>query len=69
MAPGATPKPVLQKLAAELHKIMTSADVRSELARNNAEAVGSSPDEFAALIKAETPKWRKVVREAGIRGE
>jgi tripartite-type tricarboxylate transporter receptor subunit TctC len=69
LAPGTTPKPVVQKLAAELNKVMASPDVRAELARTGAEAVGSSADDFAALVKKETPKWRRIVREANIREE
>jgi tripartite-type tricarboxylate transporter receptor subunit TctC len=69
MAPGSTPQPLVHRVSAELRKVMQLADVRSELVRQNAEPVGSTPEEFAAVIRAETPAFRKLVKDLGIRGE
>jgi tripartite-type tricarboxylate transporter receptor subunit TctC len=69
MAPGSTPQPVVEKVAAELRKAMSSPEVRNELVRQNAEPMGSTPEEFAALIRAETPRFRKLVKELDIRDE
>jgi tripartite-type tricarboxylate transporter receptor subunit TctC len=44
-------------------------DAKERLGNVGFEIVGSTPDEFAKLIRDEIPKWTKVVREGGIRGE
>jgi tripartite-type tricarboxylate transporter receptor subunit TctC len=42
-------------------------DLRAKLADLGLEAIGNSPDEFAAIIKSETPKWAQVIKESGIK--
>jgi tripartite-type tricarboxylate transporter receptor subunit TctC len=66
LAPANTPRPIIDKLNAELVKIMQSAELKTLLTREGLEAVGSSPKEFGALIKAELAKWQKLVKSAGI---
>jgi tripartite-type tricarboxylate transporter receptor subunit TctC len=41
-------------------------DVRKKLTTVGMEVIGNSPAEFAAAIKAETPQWAKVIKDAGI---
>ena len=41
--------------------------MRERLAQLGLETVGNPPDEFAAIIKAETAKWAKVIKDAGIK--
>ena len=48
---------------------MVLPDVKEKLAVLGFEPVGNSPEEFAAQIKRELPKWAKVVREANIKAE
>lgn len=60
---------MVDKLNAEILRVIKLPDVKERLANVGFEIVGSSPDEFAKLIREEIPKWTKVVREAGIRAE
>ena len=65
-APAATPREIVQKLGAELVAILGAADVRASLEKQGAEPAGNSPDAFAAFVRAETEKWAKVVKSAGL---
>ena len=68
-APAATPKPIVVRLNAEVVKVMSNADMRSFNQTQGAEAMGSTPEELAALHKREFDKWGSVVRAAGIKPE
>lgn len=65
-APSGTPKPVLDRLEAELRAVMALPDIRQRLAANGAEAVGGSRAEFGSFVQAETAKWARVIKQAGI---
>ena len=69
LAPSGTPRPIIDRLHAEVAKALQQRDVREKLATDGAEAVGNTPEQFGAYIKAETDKWAKVVKAAGIRAE
>jgi tripartite-type tricarboxylate transporter receptor subunit TctC len=64
-----TPRPIVDKLYVEVVRIMKLPEARERMASVGFEIVGSTPAEFARLIREEIPKWTKVVREAGIRAE
>jgi tripartite-type tricarboxylate transporter receptor subunit TctC len=65
LAPAGTPKPVVARLHGELVKILKSADVAQRLDALGFEMVGSTPEQFASYMKAETRKWAKVVKASG----
>ena len=67
--PTGTPPPVVARLHAETVKVLALPDMRERLATLGADGVGSSPDEFAAFVRAELRKWAKVVRDANIKLE
>jgi tripartite-type tricarboxylate transporter receptor subunit TctC len=67
MAPAGTPRAIIDKLHRETAKVLAMPDVRKRLDELGLDLIGGSPEEFAAVIKAETPQWAKVIREAGIR--
>jgi tripartite-type tricarboxylate transporter receptor subunit TctC len=69
IVPAGTPRDIVTLLHREIVKIVTLADVKEKLAALGFEAVGNSPEEFAAQIKRELPKWAKVVREGNIKAE
>jgi tripartite-type tricarboxylate transporter receptor subunit TctC len=69
LAPAGTPAPVIAKLNGEIVKSVHSHEVMASLAKEGAEAVGSSPDEFSAYIKAEIPRWADAVKTAGLAGK
>jgi tripartite-type tricarboxylate transporter receptor subunit TctC len=65
-APAAVPKTVVAKLNADLHKALNAPDVQRRLMEQGVDPAPSTPEEFAAFIRAETGKWAKVVKEAGV---
>ncbi|HKA40491.1 MAG TPA: tripartite tricarboxylate transporter substrate binding protein [Burkholderiales bacterium] len=69
IAPAGTPKPIIDKLHAEIVKAMRSPEVLGRLTQEGAEVVASSPAEYSAQIRAEIDKWAKVVKSAGIKPE
>jgi tripartite-type tricarboxylate transporter receptor subunit TctC len=69
LAPAGTPRPIVDRLHAEVAKALQQREVREKLSTDGAEAVGNTPEQFAAYIKAETEKWAKVVKAAGIKAE
>ena len=67
--PAGTPKPIVDLLYMELIKIVARPDMRARFADLGFEPVGNSQEEFAAQIRAEIPKWGKVIKDAGIKIE
>ena len=65
-APAGTPAPIIARLHAEAAKALKSDEMKEKLALDGAQPVGSTPAEFAALIRRELDKWARVVRAAGI---
>jgi len=69
LAPARTPKPVIDRLHREIVKIVRSPEFNEVLTSEGATAVGNTPTEFDAVIRADVRKWAEVVREAGMRPE
>jgi tripartite-type tricarboxylate transporter receptor subunit TctC len=67
MAPAGTPAPVVQKLNAEIVRILKLPDVRDRMTALGADIVGSTPQEFAAYLQDEIAKWGKVAKQAGVK--
>ncbi len=67
LAPAATPGTIIGRLHLETVKALAVPDLRAKLTDLGLEGMGSSPDEFAAAIKSEIPKWAKVIKDAGIK--
>lgn len=67
LAPAGTPKDVVARLNAEFNKALQNPELRRRLGDEGADAVGGSPEQFAALIRDEIPRWGRVVRESGAR--
>jgi tripartite-type tricarboxylate transporter receptor subunit TctC len=65
MAPAGTPSAIVAKWNAEVTKILNSPDVKERLAAQGAEAAPTTPDQFAAFIKAEIPKYARIVKASG----
>jgi tripartite-type tricarboxylate transporter receptor subunit TctC len=67
--PAATPRDVINKVYADVSKVLQQADFREKIAGMGADVVGSTPDQFGAFMKSESAKWGKVIREANIKAE
>jgi len=64
--PAGMPQPVVTQLNTELTRILKSADVQKTFATLGVDAATSTPEELAALIKSEVPKYAKLIAEIGI---
>jgi tripartite-type tricarboxylate transporter receptor subunit TctC len=69
VAPAGTPASVIQRLSAEVRKVVTSPEVEETFAKQGATPTPSAPGELGAQIAEETRRWAAVVREAGIKVE
>src|SRR5262249_20063099 len=69
IAPAGTPAAVIERLHDEIARIMREAEIRAKFADLGADAIGSTPQELAAFLKAEMVKWAEVVKTANIRIE
>jgi tripartite-type tricarboxylate transporter receptor subunit TctC len=66
---GGTPKPIVALLHSEIVGILRLPEMDRRLVAEGVDVVASRPEEFDRLIRSETTKWAKVIREAGIKGE
>jgi tripartite-type tricarboxylate transporter receptor subunit TctC len=69
MAPKATPKDVVDKLNAEIAKIMNRADVKENWAKQGAVPMPMSPAAFEEYVRADIEKWAHVVKVSGAKAE
>jgi tripartite-type tricarboxylate transporter receptor subunit TctC len=67
LAPAGTAAPVIAKVHDEIARIAAQADMRERLAQLGLAVMVSSPDEFAAVIRADIAKWAKVIKDANIK--
>jgi len=65
-APAGTPRPIVDKLAAEVKHMFEQPDVVDSLKKVGGEPESMTPDAFAAFIATERPKWRDVVKASGV---
>src|SRR5262252_2068483 len=66
LVPAGTPKPIVDLLQAEIARIVSSPDVKEKMLAIGLEPSGMSPAAFAAYIKADVAKWKKVIADAKI---
>ncbi|MGZ8231141.1 MAG: Bug family tripartite tricarboxylate transporter substrate binding protein [Burkholderiales bacterium] len=66
LGPAAMPQPIVARLNTAIVNAVQAPDVQEQLSKNGFDAIGSTPREFAAYIRAELDKWRKVVVAAKI---
>ena len=69
LAPAGTPRPVIMRLHDEIVKILAVPEVRERFAREGAEPVGNTPEQFGAFIRAEIAKYAKLIKAAGLRAD
>ena len=69
VAPAGVPRAIVEKLGREVAAIVHQPEIEKSFVASGAIAVGSSPAQFGAFLKAETAKWAKVIKDAGIKLE
>jgi tripartite-type tricarboxylate transporter receptor subunit TctC len=69
LAPARTPKPIVDRVSAELIRIIKSDDVRGKMLSQYFSAAGTAPEALADLMKTERDRWAKVIKAAGVQPE
>jgi tripartite-type tricarboxylate transporter receptor subunit TctC len=67
--PAATPRAVIGTIQADTAKALRQPEVKSKLEAMGMEVVGSTPEQFDALVRAELAKWTKVVKDNHIKAD
>jgi len=67
VAPRGTPKPIIDKVHAEVAKVLTDPAVKERSERTGNYPVTSTPEQFAAFIRKEADRWEKVIKETGLK--
>ena len=67
MAPKATPRPVLEKINAEVNKLLNSAEVKENWAKQGTIAMGMSIEQFEKFLRQDIQKWSKLVKATGMK--
>ena len=69
VAPAQTPRPILQKIHADVSKVLQTAELRAELESMGAEVINNTPEQFAEQMRTDNQKWGEVIRKANIKGQ
>jgi tripartite-type tricarboxylate transporter receptor subunit TctC len=67
MFPTGVPRPIIDKVAADLARALTTASVKERLGELGVEAISSTPEQLGEFITKETARWGKLIKEANIR--
>ncbi len=65
LAPAGTPAPIVQTLNQAINQALAQPDVVEKLRSEGGEVLGGTPEKFSALLKAEVPRWARIVKESG----
>ena len=68
-APAKTPRPIIDRLNAEIRKMLQDPAVKERLAQLAFVPVGDSPEQFTAFVKSEIAKWSKVAKDSGAKAD
>ena len=69
LAPAGTPAQIIKRLNTELVKIIDSREIREQWASGGAQAVPTTPEEFAAFIQSEQARWSRLIKQTGVKME
>jgi tripartite-type tricarboxylate transporter receptor subunit TctC len=65
--PAGTPQPIVARVAADIARGVQQPEIRDRLTNMGYEVTSTTPEQMAAMIRAEIPKWARVVKAAGVR--
>ena len=68
-APAGTPRPVIDRIQQQVAKTLQMADVRERMLALGITPVGNTPEELAAIVKADLEKWTRVAKQAGVKAD
>ncbi|MBP0443799.1 tripartite tricarboxylate transporter substrate binding protein [Roseomonas sp. SSH11] len=69
MVPARTPPAIIERLNAAAMQALADPEVREKLAQQGTEPLGSTPEEYGRILRAETERWGRVIAESGVRLE
>ena len=69
VAPKGTPSDIVQKLNLEIGRALKDPEFARQISAIGIDPLGSTPDEFAAFLRKEIPRWKEIVQEAGVKVE
>jgi tripartite-type tricarboxylate transporter receptor subunit TctC len=69
VAPAQTPRPVIQKLHADVSKVLQSPELRSELEKMGADVINNTPEQFGEQIQSDAQKWGEIIRKANVKAQ
>jgi tripartite-type tricarboxylate transporter receptor subunit TctC len=69
VAPAGLPRDIVDKLQAEIASILAKPEIRDKLVALGADPIGSTPEQFAAHLRAETEKWGRLVKDLDIKAD
>ena len=69
LAPAGTPREIINRLNSIWAKAAATAEMREKMANTGAEISATTPEQFAAMIRAEVPQWRRVITDANLKIE
>ena len=67
LAPGGTPRPIIERYHREIVRILKTPEVRDKLVAVDFEMVASTPEYFGEWIRKEIPRWAQVIKQNGAR--
>jgi tripartite-type tricarboxylate transporter receptor subunit TctC len=68
-APAGTPRPIVERLQRELKAVLALPEVRERMVAQGQTPVGNTPEEFAANVRADLPKWEALIKASGAKLE
>ncbi|MSP96133.1 MAG: hypothetical protein EXR29_02665 [Betaproteobacteria bacterium] len=68
-APAGTPRQIVERMNAEINKIIQTPDGREQMLKFGLLATVTTPDELAEVIRRDTPRWGDVIRKGGIKAQ
>jgi tripartite-type tricarboxylate transporter receptor subunit TctC len=69
LAPAGTPRPIIERINAELRAIVSADETRTRIAAQGGEPLITTPEEYAADIEREQAKWGRLIKQLGLRVE
>jgi tripartite-type tricarboxylate transporter receptor subunit TctC len=69
LAPGGTPRPIIERYNREIVRILQTPEARAKLQQMEFEVVAGTPEQFSQWIRTEIPRWGKVIRDTGAKAD
>ena len=68
-APAGTPRPIVERMSAEINKIIQTPEGREQILKFGLLVTGTTPEELAEVVRRDTPRWGEIIRKSGIKAQ